>query len=798
MKLSIFFLSIFFSASFLLIWNQPVQAQNKRLLILLDQKGIEKIDGLTSGTTVLGLALHQKAASILTSYSMLKTYLEIKYGANPYPPFSIMEFSCSDWNIYALKNSNLFFLTPRNNHGLIFNAPAHAYGQDLYSYEKIQIKEKDIAQNIQITKEIIMPLIKVENLEPFLQTPQDPTRLLDWITSKAQPTNNFNIEQLESLIFNRSDFKKNLFFWDEFSFIDTIQSDKFTNKEMSVSNLKNPKLTSHKMQAEAREIEQAKYDFIQSMSTPWNIYLFGHGSYERPPVIQKKGNITYTTYSLASVADLSVGNPKLPDEPNQLTPFLLFFNKINTNLLALSSCYSGGKNLNYLRFKSGLHDQNIPLLLNYPLAVISVTDAPSTSSAGWNWSTETITSPGKKPIVKTSNNIDFTRSINTMLFFELLEGTRFVKKKATAKAPIIRHQISRALIELSGHTQQDSPQNIPQILIPGLDWFQAWEPRSSGKNIHDVSFTLGKAALQKARIEAKPLKISQKKSILVYEELITAPLEISPLVYDNQATNESYRKKFAPLPNSFTCGTALKDFRYPIIISMNHGQATHIFGEIDLVAAPNNTIKHSGILSFLRDAFCNTLDRLPRKTFFIYSLKGFNDIFSIMQAIRSETKSPLQSPLEKALVPYQNTNIELKNVIIDTWGESTNYVEIFKSVITIAFQVNGTFWQFSFNDVLRETNLDGSEKTTALKNAQWNFKQLSEQAYNNLKNSMPNLSNLLKKFAQFEAPVWKITPPKKLSPLEMTLQNLHQRLVELKKQLQELRTKLKNLKKKIQ
>lgn len=473
----------------------------KRMIILIDQTGCEKVGGKTAGTSALALALHQQACSILTSPSMLIAFLERKYPKiQSHEPnvFKLASFDLSAWRIYYLKSSNFFFLTPKNQYGLIQDTAVTAYGQQFFSYEKISVTEKDLEQGMSFSKEIIIPVIKTQNLEPFLRIPATPQNLYSWVNQKQQPHKIFKKEQLESLFFNENDFQNIPLFLDEFSFINRIHANKIKEKEIDYKNLiDSPKIKflPHKTAPQFRDLLQSKIDFIRAATTAWNFYVFGHGSYEYPP----QG----MSYSIPTVADLRAIddrdiNPHY-GRPNQLTPFLLFFNKINTHLIALSSCYSGGKNLNYVRFKEGLRKEKIAHKLSYILAVLSSTDTESTTVTGISGSAG-------------SPTIDWDTSTNIERFFEYLDR----KPRNEAQANWLTDALSALALPL------DHPENIPQVLIPEQDWFQVFTAvKEKDKN----SIILNDDEIKKHRDNKTSVNVDSDKKILLFTNII--PIDIA-------------------------------------------------------------------------------------------------------------------------------------------------------------------------------------------------------------------------------------------------------------------------------
>lgn len=544
------------------------EIKNKRMMILIDQTGCEKVGGKSAGTSALALALDQKACSILTSPSMLLAFLERKYPEIQSPELNVYKlasFDISQWKIYYLKNSNFFFLTPKNQYGLIEDASINVYGQQFFSYERISITEKDLDQGISTSKEIIIPLIKTQNLEPFLAKPATPQSLYTWVTQKQQALKIFEIGQLESLFFNENDFKTMQPLLDELSFINRIQANKIKEKEIDYKNLiDNPKIkfAPHKANPQFRDILQSKIDFIRAATTPWTFYVFGHGSYEYPPQAM--------SYSIPTVVDLRAIDDRAINphygKPNQLVPFLLFFNKINTHLIALSSCYSGGQNLNYLRFKEGLRKDKITNKLNYILAVLSSTDAETNTRTGISISAGSAT-------------IDWDTSTNIERFFQSLD-----RKPHHETAP---NWLTDALYALA--LPVDHPENIPQVLIPGQEWFQVFTPiKAQDKS----SIMLNDKLIKKHQTSKSSLDLDSNKKVLLFTN--TIPLNITI-----DATK--------PLPQ---------------FISKIPGDTFHAFNQIRITNFPGGNIDKA-LSSFIEKLFCSGKLQ-SNETEKKYFIKNFN------------------------------------------------------------------------------------------------------------------------------------------------------------------------------
>ena len=283
---------------------------------------------------------------------------------------------------------------------------------------------------------------------------------------------------------------------DALSFIDRIQASKIGLKEIAYATPpKTIKLPDHKSLSQARDLIQTKIDFIKSATTGWNIYVFGHGSYEYPPQAM--------SYSVPLIVDLRAIDDRAINphhgKPNQLTPFLLFFNKINTNLIALSSCYSGGKNLNYLRFKEGLRKDKIANKLRYILAVLSSTDTEATTVTA-------IKGSGSTAVINCDTSTNIER------FFQCLDR----KPNNEAEANWLTDALHALALPL------DTPQNIPQVLIPGQEWFQVFTPiNAEDKN----SIILNSALIKEHQKNKTSIDLDNDKKIFLATN--TIPIDIT-------------------------------------------------------------------------------------------------------------------------------------------------------------------------------------------------------------------------------------------------------------------------------
>lgn len=290
-----------------------------------------------------------------------------------------------------------------------------------------------------------------------------------------------------------------------------------------INNLENTKNASF-------EDLPAKTDYVLSEFTPWNFFIIGHGRYSS---------------CMPTVADFGEA---------ELSNFLDFLNKqLFVNVAAISSCYSGGKNINMINLRKTIDGTYKTRNLHFIVAVLSSTDSVASISMGF-----TTCFPENSALFNLNVSVDCKG------FFDLIDGTESMRKEKSIggkKKPSIAHQISKALHKLD---PTYDIKNIPQILIPNHDWFNAWESKKKdidGKILNDNTLIINKSVIQKNIIQRTDINISGRKYVLVYPRIIPIKLNIKFL-----ATHK------------------FEDNFWPLFISMEKkSDAVHIFNEVNLV-----------------------------------------------------------------------------------------------------------------------------------------------------------------------------------------------------------------------
>lgn len=554
---------------------------------------------------------------------------------------------------------------------------------------------------------IAIPAIKMSALDQFQGS--DIQALRAWVAAKQNASQEIAISQLESLFFNDNDIKKDP------TFLSTIkQSDNLDEKVALVS----------------------------SLTKPWNMFIQGHGSYGE--------KISATSAYLDSIAGLS---------PAKFQELLLLLNRMNTNVVALSSCYSGGKNLDYIQFKDNLNRKKFAQNLKYIFAVISSSDSPSTTSSYVSTFTQTI--GGKST---TTKSISFTGGLNIKDFYDGLE------KMAGA------NWLADSLRNLARGAEFESSENVPQILIPNGGWFQAFthqkqltlssaaktkelkaiEEKLKRKNLTEIQKDvlerrkkflmqsgspqvpsispiqiIGDVLIKKHEIEKAPLSIKQKNVVLIYPTIIPVPLVITPTASG-----------------------------FPTMLSMQRGDAGHVFDSISLTASGS-----IGVQAFLRQGFLTLKDRRAKKTFLIKTLSGVNDFSEFID--QNKTK-----------ISISDSPITLNQVLVNSWTNAQNNM-----TLNLYFMLKESYWKFTFYG--RITGDGWTFPCTQIK------KEEFDAAFTTLNSAIVKLDQQLSMYQQ-EKPSWKIGKPQQAkipSP-----EGLAEKLLTVKQKLSDLKGNLENLK----
>lgn len=723
----------------------------KRMVLLFDKDSEgPAINQQAALITTFALTLHQQASPVLVPYSVANGFLEKKYNTMLEQSdwdkklYELVEFNVAQWRIFHVKNSQFFLWIP-------------------VSMPWITTPETITIEGVSIE----VPSIKMGALDQFQGS--DVQALRTWVKAKEDASQEMMMSQLEALFFTGNDIKKD------------------------------PKVLSTVQKGESLADTVA---LISSLTTPWNMFIQGHGSYE-----ERIGNLMY----IPSVAGLRI---------KSFQELLLLLNRLNSNVIALSSCYAGGKNLDYIQFKDNLDRQKFAQNLKYILAVISSSDSPSTIMSYMSTSTQTIGSQ-----VTTTRSINLSQGLNIKSYFDELD------KMAGA------NWLSNALRYLARGAQHEAAENVPQILFPNAGWAQAFMPVKESSlteqarvselnkiekklekpNLSEIQKdvlsrrkawliqqqkqstpeeearhqelekienylkdsnipkdmmpmllqrkafltqlkqeqsaqptspiqSIGNTLIKKHEIEKTPILIKQKSIVLLYPTMIPVPLVIEPLAS-----------------------------KFPIILSMQKGDAAHVISSVSLTPSSDKPV---GIQTFIRQAFMNLKGRRAKKTFLIKTLKGFNDFSEFLDQ-------------NNAKVSITDNEITLNQVLVHTSTNAQNHI-----TLKLYFMLKGNYWAWKFYGTMSGsgdmptfpcTQIQEAEFTTALATLDPAVQKLDQQLAADLQ----------------DKPTWKISVPKKVpetgqSELEKRLSVIKQKLSTLNLNLEKLKNNLKTLSDKLQ
>ncbi len=418
-------------------------------------------------------------------------------------------------------------------------------------------------------------------------------------------------------------------------------------------------------EALARLQEEEKYPV-------WDVFISGHG-----------------------LKDVSICNLS----PKVMQDFLMFFNnKVNTGVFIAESCYVGGTNLEFFRFKKGVKDPTTFFSLNYLVVANGIED--------------------------------------TLTYYSLLNFSEIFSIAANLGKDK-KHSFQALLLQLNPKKLRE---NIPQLILPGGIEIQTLYPDENVKII-------GKVTARVAQAEDKPIVIQGQLNVLVYPEVIMVPLN----VYPNEVGKDKYIKvkkeysKFLypvrdfvnknvwflrnfvenkreefPVLSRIDLVANFSGFQpfllYPFFISMVRNGYTHFFKEMNVfpgekkLSPGRKILRQGGVLNFIIDAFLNVRKRESHKIFLIESLNGPNDIVLLLEASRAIKQISKKHPLEEVLGEKDtDSDIVLNELIIETR----------KKYIKFAFKVNNTAWEFS----LDEDNVDPKQML-------WNFRKINVTDHN--------------------------------------------------------------------
>ncbi len=376
-----------------------------------------------------------KSCAIIVSNYILKNMILRRYTKNPDTYLKRFDVDLNKWDIYTINDTQFFVFVPRNYHNTVFNKS---------KWTQIDLSSGKEYNGASPIFAMVNKLIDVVNNFPKISwaddAPIEAKRLLSNKNLKYIPYaedvktdvedllspehKNFNSNQL-SLIFNELPIKE----------VKTVTVD---NKPF-------------------------KYELYELSSLPpCNIYIFGHGSYS-----SKKEDIT--------IAGMSVDN---------IVNTLLFLNdKLNTKSLRISSCYSGGKNLDLMQIKN-----DIPIRMKYMLIVDSITDTTIFRVTAEKF--------------KNFNRIDkyFEALDNFQDRYELFRDKINAIKSKTTESVEIKAKLKKLEKNsgLNGILQQlcliedwysvlYGPSNFPQIWIPEVGWIQTFDISPDIQKITDAT-----------------------------------------------------------------------------------------------------------------------------------------------------------------------------------------------------------------------------------------------------------------------------------------------------------------------
>ncbi len=425
---------------------------------------------------------------------------------------------------------------------------------------------------------------------------------------------------------------------------------------------------------------QARIELIKNAITPWIFYIGGHGTPEPAHIVSL--------------------------DPQHFQALLMFINSMNTRLVALMSCFSGGQNLDYSQFKENLFNPKISQNLHYPLAVLSSQDSPT-------------------GLARVADDI-------------LIDYDLFFKAVGTQN----QNWLPNALQAIT-HPEEVSEETIPQVLIPGGGWFSVFLPHTKSIK-HPQIQSLNMVTVLKHHLGKKSFLCRGAQALLLYSTQIPITLEIEhnviPATLPTATVYMVYYEHARATHKPFPCLGDLfmgkyQPFFYPAILSMQRGNAAHTIKKIIL---PSAAADGSGILAFVRDAFLNmfagTKIRLSKKAFFIQELVGRNDLSAILSQLRVVQKQPAQGELEQALGDTADQIITLHNVGVATYFDEASR----QTSIRLLFEYQQSYWAFTFNGM--------PEHTTE---AVWDFKKIEEKEFTQQRNKMLQSIGL----AQKQAPI---------------------------------------------
>lgn len=449
-----------------------------------------------------------------------------------------------------------------------------------------------------------------------------------------------------------------------------------------------------------KERESELIDLVKSSLAQWTFFLVGHGSPHLSLEDETQKGLTTVIAGLRR---------------SEFQLLLRLFNRINTEFVAIVSCYAGGKNLDYIKFKQDLNESKIVNDFNYTLAVISSGD---NSASGFS-----------DVLVDVKNGIpqymQGPGALDSEAFFNVVE------KKSGA------HWLTDALEFLSRSVDNFFSENIPQIWIPRTGWFQTFLPprtkllseliklrkKIEGKQNNlvnkkqerarqnelkvlneriekiekeklflsayqeqDIIFLLGNVMLKKHYLEGKKINIENKGIVLVYPDVVPAALRITPRDFTSDL--KMYRRRLSEISN-FPMLPQRKNSLFPKFLSMQPGASSSVISSVELINTKFD--KYAGVFAFIFESFFDLANFQFPKTFVIRSLTGLNDFSPLLKQERTRLNQDVVSNFETVLKSHENERITLNDVWVFGSEKSNG-----DSVLLIIFKFNDTFWKLVY------------------------------------------------------------------------------------------------------
>ncbi len=606
-----------------------------------------------------------KSSAIIVSNYVLKNMILRKYTKTLDSFLKNLDLDLNDWIIYQVQNTQFFIFVPRDYNNSIFNKDA---------WTKINLSSGNAYDG---DESLSFPKISWAD-----NAPVEAKRLLLNESLKYIPYAKDIKTNIKDFVFpEHKNFEP-----DQLSLIFTSPT-----KEVKTITVKHKPF----------EYELYKLNSLP----PCNIYMMGHGRYS-----SEKKDITITGMSVDNIVNT-----------------LLFFNdKLNTKSVRISSCYSGGKNLDLMQVKN-----DIPIRIKYLLIVDSLTD-----TSIFRISSEKL---------KNFNRLDgyFEALDNFQNGYESFNDKIKAIKSDPTKAAILKSEIKK-LEKSSGLNEvlqtlapleiwyflPHGPSNFPQIWIPDVGWFQTFNINPDIQKITNATIRkiLAKPEIIKEEVEVEDIRkkppvtkkititrlkemdfaaagtieINKKLALLLYPEIVSVNLNIIPNAKLN--TEDLYKgtltlwlintyKYFPSIPcldTVYNDKPTIRNFYiYPQFISMQRQDSVNLFAKINILDTGETPIE-TGILNFLRDSFLILRGRKSEKIFFIKELEGFNDFPQILND-NDDFKNFLQSK------NISNKQIILNNVFIRTSIKKSqeNPFELL-TVLSISFEFEGIPWNLYY------------------------------------------------------------------------------------------------------